>query len=201
MNVKRGSTDLSLLRRTLLGGTEENGGSLDAVIRPASAASWARNFVGRSKGDTLTRSIVREHGRLQITELTRISIIADRCASGDERQCTTRSGTGVIDERGEGERTTVDERSRGASVPSSEAVKSTTATTDGRGGSSSNPGAILSTLRVLLPFSLRDLGTIFIRNVRVFSPLARSRRLPLSTLPEIGAIEDAKYARDSTRIS
>lgn len=84
---------------------------------------------------------------------------------------------GVIDEEGGGGGTTVDERSRAKSVLSSEAVKSTTATTDGRGGSSPNPGAILAVAprRELLPFSLRDLGTIFIRNVCVFSPLARPR--------------------------
>lgn len=48
---------------------------------------------------------------------------------------------------------------------------------------SPNPGVILSarfSCDELLPFSLRDLGTIFIRNIRVFSSLTH---LPSALLP------------------
>lgn len=105
-----------------------------------------------------------------------MSIVAGRCASQSGGVYETRRyTTGGRNNRREveGERRSHEE----------EAVKLTTATIDrGRAGSSPNPGAILFVSRargVLLPFSLRDLGTIFIRNVCVFSPLARPCRPPL----------------------
>jgi len=96
----------------------------------------------------------------------------------------------VIDEKGEGEGDR--RRSLERSEPSSETVKSTTATTDGRRGFSSNPGAILSMLRVSF-LSLHATSELYLSETYTFFLPLHVHGVCLFTLPEIGAIEDVKY--------